>query len=165
MPHPYIDIYVLTDNRNEETIERFLNDFTNRNEIEDRGDEELMILDDKNRSEEKRYIWKKAETLSKSISFGLSRPNICFTMFLLSKRQNIEWVTLTFTIDNKLVLGVSVYEYQDKEQAFDNYRFADELKNELLGKYGRIEVVGVELDFPLSEEKFQLLKSIQKNQN
>lgn len=164
MSHPYIDIYVLTDKRDQQTIDEFLHDFTNRAEIEDRGDEELMILDNATLLTGKQYTWQKAKTLTNAIAIGLSRQDISFSLLLLPNRKELEWVTITFTIDNKLVLGLSVFEYQDDQETLDNYQLAESLRDEMFDKYeGRLAVIGLEIDFPISEQEFLELKTIRKS--
>ena len=154
----FIEVYILTENRDQETINRFLKNFTNREEIEDRADEELMILDSAERFLWEKYIWIKAETLTKSINLGLSKPDICFTMFLKSNWQNVQWLTMTFTIDNKLVLGLSLFEYQEYPTR-DNYHLGEVLKDELMLNYnGKFETIGIETNSPRSESEFLELK-------
>ena len=156
----YIEVYILTENRDRETINRFLKNFTNREEIEGRADEELMILDSTEPSLPEKYFWIQAETLTKSINLGLNKPGICFTMFLRSNRQHVEWLTITFTIDNKLVLGLSLFENPEYSTP-DNYQLAEVLKGELMLHYnGKFETIGIETNSPRSETEFlELLKS------
>ena len=129
MTQPYIDIYTLTNSRDKQTIETFLSNYTDREAIEDQKDGELMILPDgknrKNINSDDEYICTKAISVTNSINIGLSDPKNCFTMYLSSNKPDIDLAILTFTQDGKLILGLSIFEYQDDESTIDNYKLAE----------------------------------------
>ena len=140
---PYIDIYTITRDRSKQCIERFLEAYTNRSEIEDQKDGELMILPPdkvgKVDLELEDYTWVKAHTVSNSIAVGLSGDDVCFTMYLASNFPGVDQAILSFTADNFLILGLAVYEYTDENQTVDNYGLADKLAKQLETDYSGIE--------------------------
>ncbi len=139
MAQPYIDIYTLTNNRDKKTIESFLSHFTDREAIEDQKEGELMILPDgknrKNINSDDEYVWTKAISVTNSINIGLANPKNCFTMYLNSNKQDIDLAILTFTQDGKLILGLSIFEYQDDESTIDNYKLAETLRRKIEKDY------------------------------
>lgn len=156
---PYIDIYVLTTNRDKETIERFLAEFTDREAIEDRGDGELMILPKGKASKQvidsNEYCWVKAHTVTHSIEIGLSEPDTCFTMYLASNKRDIEFAIVTFTQDAKLILGLSIFEYKDDAQTLDNYKIASTLADSLFENYNGLKsYIGLEASPADNEAEF-----------
>ncbi|MFM2387580.1 MAG: hypothetical protein RL660_2337 [Bacteroidota bacterium] len=159
MTLPYIDIYVLTSNRERRTLEKFLDEYTDRESIEDMHDSEINMLP-KDRSylevNSEDYIWIKAETLTNCIDIGLSNPSNCFTLYLRSKHREINLVILSFTQDGKLIVGLSIFEYIDAEQTIDNYKFAKELKDEMYRNYnGSLAYFGLEASPAHTEEEFK----------
>jgi hypothetical protein len=138
MTQPYIDIYTLTNNRDKKTIESFLYNYTDREAIEDQQDGELMVLPNgKNRKNinSDEYVWTKAISVSNSIDIGLANPENCFTMYLNSNKPDIDYAILTFTQDGKLILGLSIFEYQDDESTIDNYKLAETLCKKIENDY------------------------------
>lgn len=156
---PYIDIYTLTYHRNKETIERFLSDFTDRQAIEDQKDGELMLLTKGKTSNElagaNEYVWMKAITVTNSIEIGLSEPDNCFTLYLASNQLEIDLAILTFTQDNKLILGLSIFEYKDEKETLDNYGLARELRDRLQSNFHGVKsYFGLEAAPVYTETKF-----------
>lgn len=134
----HIDIYILLDRRDQESIERFLNMYTCREDIEDLGDGELFILPKgKKRSEMTKddYAWVPAKTLTSALNIGLSDTKNCFSLYLNSNVQGIENVIITFTQDAKLILGLSINEYSDNKETLENYDLANQLSSSLLKEF------------------------------
>lgn len=155
----YLDIYTLTDNRNRETIEKFLLEYTNRQSIEQTEDCELAILKKgKLKSEGIKnddYIFVKSETLTNSINIGLSDPTNCFTLYLNSKKTEIKYLVLSFTQDGKLILGIAINEYIDEDERIDNYELAKKIAEDLENNNsGKGNYFGVEIVPALNEKDF-----------
>lgn len=151
----YTDIYVLVNDRNIITIEHFLNEFTDRKSIEETPDCEIALF----QNNEYKYI--KSESLSNSIKFGLSNTKNCFSLYLKSKNDLIKSVILTFTEDNKLVLGLSIAEIEN-----DDYHLASKFGLELKTNYNSKEFIfGTEIPPPLNEEEFNNYFFSLNNQN
>lgn len=125
----HIDVYGLTDYRNKEVLELFIAAFTDRSSVEDRGDEELMILHDTIDREktDDEYTWLKAETLTKAIETGLADPATCFTLYFSSNQPEIEQVMISFSLDGKLILGLSIEEFADEYETISNAPLAMKL--------------------------------------
>ena len=125
----HIDIYGITDYRNKEVIELFIAEFTDRSSVEDRGDEELMILNDTTHEQTASddYTWIKAETLTKAIETGLADASTCFTLYLGSDQPEIEQAMISFTLDGKLILGLSIEAFADKDGTISNSPLAEKL--------------------------------------
>lgn len=156
---PYIDIYTLTYHCDKETIERFLNEFTDRKAIEDQGDGELMMLPKGKIHQELKspddYVWIKAESVTNSINIGLSDPENCFTLYFISNIPDIDYALVSFTQDGKLILGLSVLAYRDDNGILDNYGFASKLMNHLQSDFdGVYSYFGLEAPPAVDEEAF-----------
>ncbi len=159
MTQPYIDIYTLTNNRDKKTIESFLSNYTDREAIEDQKDGELMILpNDRNRksiNSDEKYVWTKAISVTNSINIGLADSENCFTMYLSSNKKDIDLVILTFTQDGKLILGLSIFEYQDDDSTIDNYELAETLCRKIENDYsGVFSYFGLEASPANNVEEF-----------
>jgi hypothetical protein len=108
---PTLDIYILTHHRTRETIEQFLAVYTNRVAVEDRGDEELMlhpIESDLHEYMRPDVEWEPALTLTHTIERGLSYPRRAFTVYCHANKPPITQAILSFTRDNKLILGLAL---------------------------------------------------------
>lgn len=151
-----LEIYCLTKLRNAETIDRFLDRYIDRNGNEDRGDERLMMLKlDAQPNTAGCYEWELAITLSQAIERGLDYPPRCFAVYLKSKQTELRGVTLSFTIDNQLILGLCI----DDVSTPENLEKAKELLS-LLGEdfSGHRGLIVVEQPPPESEEIFQRIR-------
>ena len=168
----YIDIYGLTKHRDAETIGRFLDEFVDESAHEDMGDEELMLLPLGRRKWGTKYLspevheqamrhdeayreqfhepeWEAAASLRHVIQRGLDYPRRAFTVYLRPRDPGIDDVTLSFTVDDMLILGISV----DAEQEGRRGR-------ELLGKIMQhydcfLGMIAAEEAPPVSEGEFR----------
>lgn len=106
-----LDVYGLTANRDRPTIQAFLDAYVDQVASDDRGDEELLLksltppdavtgLD----------TWdsEPARSLTHIIERGLDYPRRAFTVYLESRREDVDRAILRFTTDDMLVLGLSV---------------------------------------------------------
>lgn len=152
---PNLDIYCLTKHREADTINRFLEHYVDRARSENREDEELMIrkLDaPANSDREQDYEWKPALTLSHAVQRGLAFPRRSFNIYLQAKQQDMDHATLGFTMDDQLVLGLSM---DDAEEKPENLERAKELLALLAEEYGcHRGIILVEQPPPNSEEMF-----------
>jgi hypothetical protein len=150
-----LDIYALTTHRDRPTITRFLNEWVNVHAAEDRGDEELMLLPLGETEESLRtieYEWEPAQTLTHSIQRGLDRPPRAFRIYLASKQPSALRVYLAFTLDDRLVLGIKMYN-DDQQETLDA---ASVLLNDLAARYHCwLGMIVVEQAAPLSEPEFR----------
>jgi hypothetical protein len=112
-----LNIYRLTNHRDLETINRFIDRYVDREASEDRGDEELMMEslhpDGKpgtSSSFGEDEEWEPALTLTHSISRGLDHPRRAFALYLKAKDERLSGAILCFTQDDKLILGLSLEE-------------------------------------------------------
>ncbi len=132
---PNIDIYVLSKIRTAEILYKFLGLYVDRNKSENRKDEQLMIykLDSNGKSDsDNNYEGEPALTLSNSIKRALDFPRRSFTIYLDSKRNDIDRVILSFTTDDKIIFGLSIdYENESKQ----NIEKANQLLEELLKNF------------------------------
>jgi hypothetical protein len=150
-----LDIYALTTHRDRRTITRFLNEWVDVQAAEDRGNEELMLLP-LGETEESlgpfEYEWEPAQTLTHSIQRGLDRPPRAFRIYLASKQPSVLSVYLAFTLDDRLVLGLSMYT-DDQQETLDA---ASMLLNDLVARYHcSLGMIVVEEAAPLSEREFR----------
>ena len=112
-----LDIYGLTRHRDRETINRFLDEYVDRAASEDRDGEEIGLLPLNPELEGEELQWEHAVTLTHIVERGLDYPRRAFTSYLTSRRADIEQAILSFTSDDQLVLGFSVYsgDFNDDE--------------------------------------------------
>jgi len=110
----YLDICGLTNERNKQLIEKFLREYIYREKIEDRGDEDLMILkleyhqNPSGKNDDNNFDWEPAKTLTNTIKRGLDYPRRCFYVCYPSDHEIVNFAWLQFTTDDKLILGLSV---------------------------------------------------------
>jgi hypothetical protein len=133
---PDLDMYGLTKRRNAATIGRFLDEYVDRTASEDRGDEELMLeplLPTQDGTDFDAVEWEPALTLSHIIERGLAFPRRAFTVYLTPKQKDLTSVTLSFTSDDQLVLGVS---FDDAGAKPENEGRAREILTQLMEGYG-----------------------------
>lgn len=150
---PALDAYGLTNKRDAHTIAKFVSTYVDRS-CEDRGDEELMLVP-LGRSEESpddEWEWEPAKTMAHSIQRGLDHPRRAFALYYPSKVASIVHVSLGFTTDDKLVLGLSVDDEGIKQE---NLEHAKQLLERLFMDYEcYMGVITTEEPVPLSERLF-----------
>jgi hypothetical protein len=168
----FIDIYGLTKHRDTETIKRFLDEYVNESAHEDMGDEELMMLPLGRKKWGIKYVspkaheqamrhdeayseqfhepeWQAAVSLRHVVQMGLDYPRRAFTVYLRPREQGIDDVTLSFTVDDMLILGVSV-------DAESEERRGRELLEKIMQHYDCfLGMIAAEEAPPVSEEEFR----------
>lgn len=157
-----LDIYVLTNLRDRETIDRFVNIYVDREASEDRNDEELMMLpltevEDGLQAAARllsldEFDWEPALTLSNIIDRGLRYPRRAFAVYLNPIDKSIDQVTLCFTVDNQIVFGLSI---DDEGKRLENEKRARKILEELMQQFNsRLGLIIVENAPPFSEIEF-----------
>jgi hypothetical protein len=152
---PVLDTYVLTKQRNEEAIERFLDAYVDVQTSEDRGDKELSILrmDAASEGPIDAYEWEPATTLSHIIHRGLSHPRRAFTVYLNSKHERIGYATLAFTSYDQTIFGLAV---DDEGANPENLRYCQTLLHDMASAFDCYRgFIIVQSPPPLTEEGFQ----------
>ncbi|MBD2018652.1 hypothetical protein H6F43_00440 [Leptolyngbya sp. FACHB-36] len=101
---------------------------------------------------EQDYEWEPALTLSHAVRRGLEYPRRSFNLYLKAKQQDLDQAILGFTTDDRLVLGLSI---DDAEERPENLERAKELLSLLAEEYGcHRGLILVEQPPPNSEEMF-----------
>lgn len=177
---PSLDIYGLTKHRNFVTINHFIDAYVDRASSEDRGDEELMIVPLGRTRDSWKYMmpkvhahhlkhnpsyatqyyeyeWEPAFTLSHSIQRGLDYPRRSFSIYLTSKVPDISQAILSFTVDDLLILGLSI----DDEGALpENQLRAEKLLESIARQYDcHLGLIRVDQPPPMSEAEFHELRN------
>jgi hypothetical protein len=148
---PNLDVYVVSEARDRETIERFLTTYVNRVACEDRGDEQLMILP-LNASEYPRdmdvWEWEPSKSLTHVVERGLEYPRRAFSVHLKTLDSTLEGAILAFTSDNRVIFSVSL---DDEGAKPENLNRAKTIMHELARTFGaRSGFIGVEMLPPLT---------------
>ena len=154
--------YVLTEKRDRETIERFLDMYVNRETSIDRGNENLYVRPLNWRDEDlllmNRYDREPAIDLSHVISLGLAVPRRAFCLYLDARRDDIRQAALGFTTDDCLVLGLGV---ESHRRAYEATMQAKILLNLLVDTFDcRAGLIAVEQAPPSKSEVFWTGKGI-----
>lgn len=171
----YLDIYVLTRHRDAETIKRFLDEYVDESAHEDMGDEEIMMLPLGRKEWGKEYLsrekhdnallydaeykeqyvrpdWEPAVSLSHVVQRGLDYPRRSFTVYLRPRERRIERVMLSFTVDDLLILGISIKSNQK------NGSQGRKLLKKLIEQYDCfLGMMAAEQAPPSSEQEFRSL--------
>jgi hypothetical protein len=138
------EVYVLTRRRDEETVNRFLDEYVDQVASAGTGDDELnmepfegdeQLIYHHTWSWED-YDWGPARTLSEAMRLGLDHPRRAFGLRLEPKSSDFPQVTLGFTTDDQLVLGIELADSPEHEhQALQLLRY---LMQEYEGVLGMI---------------------------
>lgn len=124
----YYDIYALSEKRDKETIEVFLNHFCFRDEIENRKGEDIGIYANEKYNISELII--DINTLSEVIEYGIANPNHGFAFYIGDHlKENISHVILKFTYDGKIIFGLSINSKDDTSN--DTYSTAERIVNEI----------------------------------
>lgn len=129
---PDLNIYGITNQRDELTINRFLDKFVDRSKSENRENEELMLTPltaSKNHLELNEYDWEPSLTLTHIIKRGLDYPRRAFTIYLEPKDAEIDGIILSFTTDDQLIVGLTI---DDEGMKLENEQRAKNLLDELM---------------------------------
>ena len=119
---PCLDIYVFSCHRNADTLNRFVARYADRVASEDRGDEELMMLkldsgcDDRSADA---YEWERAVSLTRILERALDTPCRAFMIYVKPRGKRVYLVTLAFTADDQVVLGLSLDDADGSEATLE----------------------------------------------
>lgn len=154
---PFYDIYGLSQKRDKETIEVFLNYFCYREKEENRSSGEGIFLENEELGIDEEFI--PVNTLSQVIDYGIKNPNWVFAFYLNKYFKNVESVILCFTNDNQIVFGVSVEVNRiENGQLIDNADKCDQLAEAIaVLTSAHKTIMGVELPPPRSENEINEL--------
>ncbi|PWV87368.1 hypothetical protein DFQ01_1612 [Paenibacillus cellulosilyticus] len=150
---PDYDLYVLSSLRDRNSLNNFINRFSDRQSCEDLKDEELMILphgisDDVSTNFDE-YDWVPAVDISNVVEIGMKKPFKGFRFYLNSKEDYISKLILSFTTDGYVIYGLSI-DSELKDVA--NLRnVLNDLFNDFQGISGGIFL---EESAPLSSKRF-----------
>ena len=119
---PSLDLYVISPERNRETIERFLAIYVDRVASENRGNEELMLValgasghplsDD----DWDAYDWAPSKTLTHIVERGLQFPRRAFAVYLKPLDGSLAGAVLAFDLDNQVIFGLSIDDEGSKSE-------------------------------------------------
>jgi hypothetical protein len=145
-----LDIYVISPERNRETIERFLATHVDRTTSEDRGNEELMLLAlDSSGQPSSRDEWDSEPSLSltRIVERGLEFPRRAFSAYLKAQDTSLAGAILAFDVSNRVIFGLSM---DDEGGKPENLARAKQLLHEMAEKLGATHgFIGVEQPPPL----------------
>jgi hypothetical protein len=113
-----LDIYAITNNRNLETINKFLTCYIDYKSSYVRDDKWLMLrkLDAPDNSERREdYEWEPVTSLTQIVQRGLDYPRRSFSAYLASSHPEFERIILSFTTDDKLILGLSLEDSEEEK--------------------------------------------------
>ncbi|MEA5428431.1 hypothetical protein [Arcicella lustrica] len=130
---PYYDIYGLSKQRDKKTIEKFLNHFSDRDKIEIREGQEIMVYKNEKYDIEETCI--SINTLTEVIDYGLKKQNHGFVFYISDNlKEEINGIILKFTFDKKIIFGVSIEEKirLKNKNLIDNYNKALEIEKVIL---------------------------------
>ena len=146
---PCLDVYVLSDLRQLETVERFLSEFSGSTPSEDRTGEELMLLPLGAQREPTRledHEWQPITTLREALRRGLDHPYRAFRIYL-KPSPGLYQAMLGFREDGRIVFGVSI---DDPDESDDSLKLAKSLLARLADEFhGLAGFVGWEVPAPL----------------
>ena len=107
---PFNDIYVVTSDRSENCIHKFLSRYADLTTENERTDFSIIVAGKEEAVE--------TGTLADTIAYGLSDKLRSFALYFNSAVRELKSVMLFFTSDEKLVLGLSVeYDSDSDEEA------------------------------------------------
>jgi len=107
---PFNDIYVVTNDRSETCINKFLSCYADLTTENERTDFSVIVAGEDEDVE--------TGTLADTIAYGLSDKQRSFALYFNSKVRKLRSVILFFAPDEKLVLGLSIeYDPDSDEEA------------------------------------------------
>lgn len=150
-----LNIYGITDRRDELIINQFIDKFVDRSKSENREDEELMLIPlviSKNHLESNDYDWEPAQTLTHITKRGLDYPRRAFTVYLQAKDSEVDHLILSFTTDDQLVVGLSI---DDEGMKPENEQKAKKILNEIMQDFKcHSGLIAVEMPPPANQSEF-----------
>ncbi len=152
---PFYNIYALSKQRNQIDIEKFLNYFSYRNEIENRSGQEIIALENAN---DKNEIRLPINVLREVLEFGVKNSDYCFVFYINDNlKEDIKEVILKFTSDRQIIFGVSIESKKIIEDGslVDNYDRACELEK-LLSDIAATSKTSIQIEYAPAdnEEEF-----------
>jgi len=149
---PDLDVYVVSNAREHETINRFLDSYCDRAASEDRGGEELMIspLDscDEEPTRLENWEWEPSKTLTHIVERGLEHPRRAFCVYLKPRDASLRSMVLAFTSNDRVIFGASL---DDEGAKQENLERATVLLHQLAREFGaHLGFVCVETGPPLT---------------
>jgi len=154
---PNYDIYVLSNLRDQRSINHFIEQYCNRTELEDRTDEELMVLPlgvmNEDNMQINDYDWIPAINIENVINIGTNKPVRAFRFYLPSTKSNLSRIILAFTSDNKIIYGISI-EIEEEHASLIN---AEEILKNLYEEYKGING-GIFYEEPPSLDSTEFIK-------
>lgn len=176
----YLDIYGLTAHRDEETINRFLDTYADRETAEEKlaGEElglvplgrkhhatrylsdevhqEALLKDAEYRKRWHEYDREPAHSLANIVKRGLDYPRRGFTVYLPHGRKDLHLemsVILSFTVDDQVIFGLAM---RDTDK---NIRRAKDLLRTLMAECRcHLGMIAAHLPPPISEKVFRECK-------
>jgi hypothetical protein len=153
---PFYDIYGLSERRDIETTEIFLNHFCYRDKVEDRDKHEIGIFKNDKYGVDELII--QIKTLSEVIEYAVNNRKQCFVFYIGDYlKKNIGHIILKFTYDEKVIFGISIEEkiLTENGQLVDNYEEALIIEKEI-SKLTNATKTSIQFEYPPSdtEEEF-----------
>lgn len=158
------DLYVLSDLRDKETINHFIDHYSERSLIEDRKDEELMVLPLGIMNEDtmnlNKFDWISAIHINNVIDIGTRKPVRAFRFYLDSGIHEFSGISITFTLDNKIIYVLSMRIENEKE----TLKRAEERLKELHEEYQGIKG-GIFFEEPPFLNGMEFIKVLETQEN
>lgn len=162
---PYYDIYGLSVQRNKETIEKFLNHFAYREEIEACEGQEIAVY--KNEKYNTKEICRPINTLTEVINFGTENPNLGFAFYISgSLKEDVKSIILKFTFDSKIIFGISVEEKRliGNRKLTNNYERVLEIEKSI-AEITNSKKTSIEFEYPPSDDEEEFDSDIEMWRN
>jgi hypothetical protein len=107
---PHLDIFAVTKHRDRQTIDRFLDEYVDRPLSEDRRGQELTFYRPQYPGSVKKFhtTQETVFSLTDLLARGLKHSDWAFEFYLASKLKKTIGASLAFTLDGKVVLGVTL---------------------------------------------------------
>lgn len=144
----WFDIYIATKDRSRTYIDQFLRQYVDLQKENARADFEIRL------SYTEEFI--ETGTLLQSIDFGLSSPEISFTLYLTSQQKDIKSVMVHFAKKGLLILGLSI---EEETESGSNQVKAEQLLAQLKNKYNTVSGI-IALEIPPVDLEEELAKEI-----
>ncbi|WP_101690182.1 hypothetical protein [Dysgonomonas massiliensis] len=162
---PYYDIYGISQKRDKETIERFLDFFAEREMIENREDQEIYVMNNEKYGTKEVLI--SINTLSEVIEYGVNNQDSGFVFYIGDYLKDVDHIILKFTYDRKIIFGISVEEKIFRNnQLIDNYTKAKKVEDLILQLTSAYKT-SIQFEFPPAddEEEFDESMEMWRNMN
>jgi hypothetical protein len=125
----FYDIYGLSKERNELTIERFLSHFCDRNALDPLSNQWIQVAD--NEQYQVPEVELPLHSIADLIAYAVQNPTHCFVFYNQEAlRPDVTCVFLKFTYDGKVVFGVSIDETGSNLE--DNFPYTFTIESEII---------------------------------